>query len=111
MLCSKAFAASFFLHRGRREMGGNPKRRRRPSRNSSAERSEPLRRLGRVESHAPVAADLRMRRLSSGQAALRIVASLPSVAWRWCALASRQPLEAACWCSVAKGDTPDSSNL
>jgi hypothetical protein len=89
MVCSVVKCLPHLSHWGGREMGGNPKQRRRPSRNSTAERSEPLRKLGRVESHAPVAADQRMRCLSIGQAALRIVASLPSVACRWCALASR----------------------
>jgi hypothetical protein len=63
-----------------------------------------------VESHAPVAADRRMCHLSIGRAALRIDANLPSVTWRWCALASRRPLEAACQCSVVQRGTPDSSD-
>ncbi|KAI2493138.1 hypothetical protein MHU86_21399 [Fragilaria crotonensis] len=50
VLRREAFAAS--VASGRERCGGRPKRRRTPSRNSSAERSEPLRRLGRVESQA-----------------------------------------------------------
>ena len=43
--------------RGGREVGFRPRRRRAPSRNSSADRSEPLSKLGKVVSHAPVDAE------------------------------------------------------
>jgi hypothetical protein len=47
-------------------VGSSPKRRWIPSLNSSADRSEPFRRLGRVVSQAPVDADRFMRRLAVG---------------------------------------------
>ena len=98
-------------HRVGRELGVRPRRRRTPSRNSSAERSEPLSRLGRVESHAPVAADRRMRRFSIGRDPSRIASNLSSVAWRCCAFAVRRPREASCRCSVAQRAMPSTRDL
>jgi hypothetical protein len=60
MACSVVKHLQHPSHQGGREMGGSLKRRRRPSQNSLVERSELLRRLGKVESHAPIAADQRM---------------------------------------------------
>ena len=87
------------------------RRRRTPSRHSSAERLEPLRRLGRVESHAPVAADRRMRRFSIGRDPSRIASNMSSVARRCWAFAVRRPREASCRCSVAQRAAPSTRDL
>ena len=93
-------------HRGGREMDVRPSQRRTPSLNSSAERSEPLSRLGRVDSQAPVAANRRIRRLSIGRKPSRMASSLPSWARRWRAFAASRPLEASRLCSVAQSLLP-----
>ena len=66
MACSVVNLSPHPSQCGGMAIGNIPKRRRMPSRNSSADRLEPFRRLGTVVSHAPVDADLFMRRVAAG---------------------------------------------
>ena len=92
--------------RGGREVGFRPRRRRTPSRNSLAESSEPLSKLGNVVSHAPVEAERLMRRLSIGVAVERMVFKVSSWVVRWRDLALERPLAAVFQCSCAQRGVP-----
>ena len=95
MACSVVKRSPQPSQRGGSAVGGViPRRRRAPSRNSSAERSDPLRRVGKVVSQAPVFAERLMRRLSSGLAVARMVDRISSLVKRRWVLASRRPMAA-----------------
>ena len=87
-------------------MGVRPSRRRTPSRNSSANRSEPLRRLGKVVSHAPVEVERLMRLLSRGVAVERMAVSVASLWSRFRILASERAMEAVFRCSCVQRGVP-----
>ena len=86
--------------------GFRPRRRRTPSRNSSAERSDPLSRLGKVISHAPVEVDRLMRRLSMGWAVERMAFKVSSLASQRRVLALERPVAAVFLCSCAQRVVP-----
>jgi imidazolonepropionase-like amidohydrolase len=88
-------------------VGVRPSRRCTPSRNSSADRSEPLRRLGKVVSHAPVEVERLMRLLSRGAVAVeRMAVSVASLWSRFRILASERAMEAVFRCSCVQRGVP-----
>ena len=83
-----------------------PSRRRAPSRYSSADRSEPLRRFGKVVSQAPVEVERLIRLLSRGVAVERMAVSVAWLCSRCRIFASERPVAAVFRCScVQRGET------
>ena len=106
MACSVVKRSPHPSQRGGRGVGFRPRRRRTPSRNSSAESSELLSKLGSVVSHAPVEAERLMRRLSIGVAVERMAVKLSSWVVLWRDLALERPLAAVFRCSCAQRGVP-----